>query len=152
MAHNCTEEEVLAALRKDISDPTGMHVHPCRPKDRAIYFSNVYEVWNLVYRNVVHTVVRGFKVCRMCELFIVIDQGRNGNSKLTRHTCFKEYLKNGTSLQQQNSEDEVITSKSSTTLSQDQVRILSYTFSALSTKTSDEVQQILPRNWELHNW
>lgn len=65
-------------------------VGPVRPKDKAIYRSETYNTFNVIYDEN-HRIVRHYYVCGKCSLMYNTEL-KNGTHKLRRHTCFREYL------------------------------------------------------------
>ncbi|XP_055307971.1 nucleolar protein dao-5-like, partial [Sitodiplosis mosellana] len=71
------------------------HIHSIRPKDQPGFPSAVWKtpVFHMVY-DVDKTLVRSFYYCTLCSELIHLAQTGSGNSKLTRHGCYKKYLMN----------------------------------------------------------
>lgn len=78
------------SVKQKLKDRTWC-VHSVRPKDKATYKSAVYEVFRLIYDEE-DFVVKNFFVCSECNLLLHLILKKDGNSKLTRHKCFKNYL------------------------------------------------------------
>lgn len=67
------------------------HAHSVRPKDQAMYKSDTYQVFWLVYDRH-NNVVKHFYVCKDCGVLMKIVLTREGNSKMTRHPCFIKWV------------------------------------------------------------
>lgn len=68
------------------------HVHSIRPKDVSTRRNlDIYEVFYLVYdqRN---DIILNYFACSKCKQLLFCNLAQNGNSTLTRHSCYKKYL------------------------------------------------------------
>lgn len=80
-------DKVAANLRSGV-----YHFHWVRPKDKAIFKAEAYEVFQLLYDEN-FKVVRQYFLCSKCNQILHTDLG-GGNYKLTRHPCYKDHQKN----------------------------------------------------------
>lgn len=63
--------------------------------DNGKFISPVWTsgIWNMIYdTNHNSTLVRSFYVCTVCKELVYLEQGAQGNSKLTRHACYRSYV------------------------------------------------------------
>ena len=65
-------------------------------------------IWNMIYDTKYNrTLVRSFYICTVCKELVYLEQGAQGNSKLTRHPCYRSYVQ-----KQKNEELEAIKQES----------------------------------------
>lgn len=93
-----TLKKVLKLLDYPENHPKKLHIHALRRAELSQFKSPVWfsGIWHMIY-NRHNELVRSFYACTKCRLVYHIPQTGQGNSKLTRHPCYKKWLiKNGT--------------------------------------------------------
>lgn len=149
---------------KQLIDAREFTVHARRPKDKLIYKSETYKIWWLVYDSN-NVVVRNFYVCSICNKMEQIIQGAQGNSKLRRHKCFKDYLEgkaegNEDDSDENSDDNEIfINSSNADLLTNSMINILARAFSEFGnlrhlkrTLKIEEIKEILPIKWDDNCW
>lgn len=64
-----------------------VYARSVKKRDRAVYRSEVYDIFNLVYDED-DKFIRSAYVCKICSEAVFVHQ-ENGNQKLRRHGCFQ---------------------------------------------------------------
>lgn len=64
---------------------------PVKPRDKPIYKSDVYDVFDLIYDRE-GKFIRHFYACKECDDIYHVNYNNCGNSQLKSHKCYKNYI------------------------------------------------------------
>lgn len=150
---------------KDLIDESTFYVSKLMQKDKGKQLrSKIYKFFNIVYDEHDRRVPT-FYVCPKCNIIKKIIQSKSGNSWMTRHPCYTEYLddvRNGAIVESHDDEEEgaVRVSFDSVALTPSSKTILSKTIATLSEIfvtagkriDTEMVKQLLPTSWNNESW